>query len=174
MQHGEVVQPGGLMQYVIPLVVFLVIFAFRARRMTRARPLQLWQLWIVPVMLVVAMAAAFASAPPSGTGWLIAGAALLVGAALGWQRGRMMHIEVDRATGTLMQRASPVAILFLLGLVVVRIAMRFEGRAMHMDGATLTDALLALAVGMFGVMRLEMFLRARRLLGEHRDRAAFS
>lgn len=174
MQHGGVVQPGGLIQYAIPVAVFLVIFAFRARRMSRARPLKLWQLWIVPGILALATAVTFATMPPSGTGWLIAGAALLVGTGLGWQRGRMMHIEVDRATGTLMQRASPVAILFLLGLFVVRSAMRYEGRALGMDVATLTDALLALALGMFGVMRVEMFLRARRLLGEHRDRAAFS
>ena len=174
MQHGEVVQPGGLMRYAIMVAVVVVIFAFRARQLTRARPLKLWHLWIVPAILALAAATTFATMPPSGTGWLITGAALLVGAGLGWQRGRMMHIEVDRATGTLMQRASPVAILFLLGLFVVRSAMRYEGKALGMDVATLTDALLALALGMFGVMRVEMFLRARRLLGEHRDRAAFS
>ena len=173
MQHGEVVQPGGLFQYLIPAVVVAVIFAFRARRMTRARPLKLWQLWIVPVMLVVVAGVTFITTPPTGTGWLIAGAALLIGAAIGWQRGRMMHIEVHRETGTLMQRASPLAILFLLGLVVARSALRMEGRAMGLNLATLTDSLLALAVGMFGVMRVEMFLRARRLLEEHRA-AVFS
>jgi hypothetical protein len=30
----------------------------------------------------------------------------------------------------------------------------------------ITDVLLSFAVGMFGVMRVEMFLRARRLLAE--------
>ncbi len=173
MQHGEMVQPGGVLQYLIPIVVFVVIFAFRARRMTRARPLRLWQLWIVPVLLIVGASAAFIAMPPSGTGWLIAAVALLIGAAIGWQRGRMMHIEVHRETGTLMQRASPLALLFLLGLVVVRSALKVEGRAMGLDIATLTDSLLAFAVGMFGVMRVEMFLRARRLLEEHRA-AVFS
>ena len=168
MQHGEVVQPGGLMQYVIPVAVFVIIFAFRARRMTRARPLKLWQLWIIPGLLTVGVAAEFVKAPPSGIGWPIVLLALLVGAAIGWQRGRMMHIEVDQASGTLIQRASPLALLFIVGLVVVKAAANVEGRTLGVDVVTLSDALLAMAVGTFGVMRVEMFLRARRLMEVHR------
>lgn len=173
MQHDGVVQPGGLMQYVLPAVVIAVVFAFRARRMTRARPLKLWQLWIMPAFITVMAALAFVFTPPSGIGWLIAAIAMVIGAGLGWQRGRMMHIEVDAETGELRQRASPLAILFLIGLVVVRSVARVEGRALHLDVVMLSDALLAMVVGTFIVMRIEMFLRAKRLMREH-QRAVFS
>ena len=171
--HAEVIRPGGLAQILIPLAVFAVIFAFRARRMTRVRPLKPGQLWIMPAIVALMAVVAFVATPPRGLGWLIAAAALLVGAALGWQRGRMMHIEVDPETGELRQRASPVALLFLILLVVVKSAARAEGAAMRLDVATLSDALLALAVGMFALMRVEMYLRAKRLAEDHR-RAVFS
>jgi hypothetical protein len=38
----------------------------------------------------------------------------------------------------------------------------------HADPRAMTDVLLSFAVGLIGVARLEMFLRARRLLAEAR------
>lgn len=164
MQHDQVVQPGGLIQYLIPIVVIGIVFAFRARRMSRSRPLKLGQLWIVPAIYAVVVAASFVANPPGPLGWAAALVGLALGGVLGWYRGTTIAIAVDPATRTLSQRASPLGILLLLALVAVKSAAQAGGRAAHLDVTVLTDALLGLALGTFAVMRIEMYLRARRVL----------
>lgn len=162
--HGEVVQPNGWLQYALPFVIFIVIFAFRARRMSQMRPLKLERLWIVPVVYLVLVVTTFVTKPPTAAGWLVAVVALAAGAAAGWQRGRMMAIHVDPATHKLNQQGSPVAILFLFAIIAVKVVAQNEGAAMGFDVALVTDAALSLGLGMFTLTRLEMYLRAKRLL----------
>ena len=98
-------------------------------------------------------------------------AGLAVGAAVGWQRGKMMHIHVDPETHALNQKASPAAMFFLIGLIVVRSGARAVlGETGGVSPAMLTDPLIAFALGMFTLTRIEMYLRAKRLLGEVRSR----
>ncbi len=165
---GQAVQPTGLAQYIIPIAVIAVVFLIRGRQMTRMRKLKLEQLWIVPALYLAIVAVTFVMVPPTATGWLVAVVALAVGAALGWQRGRMMAIHVDPETHDLSQRASPLAMLFLFAIVLVRQAAQTEGRAMHLDVQLVTDAALALALGNFAMTRLEMYLRGKRLLAAAR------
>ena len=150
-------------QFVVPIAVAALLL-FRMRRMTRERPLRLEYLWIVPAMYLVITAVSFVAMPPTATGWVWAAAGLVIGAGVGWQRGKTMRISVDPATHQLNQRASPAALLFLVVLILVRSLARTEGGAMHLDVAALTNALLAMALGMFSTMRVEMYLRAKRLL----------
>jgi membrane protein CcdC involved in cytochrome C biogenesis len=84
----------------------------------------------------------------------------------------MMHIHVDPETHALNQKASPAAMLFLIGLIVVRAAARglFAQEGGGVSPAMLTDPLIAFALGMFSVQRIEMYLRAKRLLEEVRSR----
>ena len=166
--HAEVVQPSGWLQYLLPLGVFLVIFAVRARRMSQVRPLKLEQLWIVPAVYLVLVVASFVAKPPSATGWLAALVALAAGAAIGWQRGRMMAIHVDPATHTLNQKGSPVAVLFLFAIVAVKMVAQNEGAALGFDVALVTDVALAFGLGMFTATRVEMYLRGTRLLAAAR------
>ena len=161
---GQVIQPGGLLQYLLPVAIFAVIFAFRVRRMSRERPLKLEQLWIVPTLYLVLVAAAFAATPPRPLGWAISVVGLLVGAALGWQRGKAMRITVDPATHRLNHRASPLAMFMLVLLVGVRAVLRAEGSRLHLDAFLVTDVLLAFALGLFAGTRVEMYLRGKRLL----------
>jgi hypothetical protein len=166
--HGQVVQPNGIMQYVIPIAVFIVIFALRARRMSQMRPLKIERLWIVPAIYLAIVAASFVARPPTLLAWAAALVALAVGAGIGWQRGRMMQIHVDPETHALNQKGSPWAILFLLAIIGIKTAAQGEGHALGFDVVLVTDAALALALGMFAATRLEMYLRAKRLLEEAR------
>ena len=168
MMGGQVVQPTGIVQYLIPIAVFVVIFALRARSMSRMRPLKLERLWIVPAIYLAIVAANFIAKPPTLAAWIASAVALLVGAALGWQRGRMMQIHVDPQTHALNQKGSPWAILFLMAIVLVKMAVQGEGRALGFDVMLVTDAALALALGMFTTTRIEMYLRGRRMLDEAR------
>ena len=170
--HGQVVQPNGLLQYLLPLAVFIVIFALRARRMSQMRPLKLERLWIVPAVYVVLVVGTFIAKPPSAKAWFAALVALVVGAAVGWQRGRMMAIHVDPATHALNQKGSPVAVLFLFAIVAVKVVAQNEGAAMGFDVALVTDTALAFGLGMFTLTRVEMYLRAQRLLAAARATGA--
>jgi uncharacterized membrane protein len=62
--------------------------------------------------------------------------------------------------------------LFLIVLIVVRAGARsMLGEASGVTPAMLTDPLIAFALGMLTLTRVEMYIRAKRLLEEVRGRA---
>lgn len=156
-----------------PLIGVGVAAAFMIFRLTRARkskPLKLEWLWVLPLVLLLATGALLWQMPPRGLEWLWLALAFALGGAIGWQRGRMMKITVDPETHDLNQQASPAAIIFLVALVAVRHGLReglsAEAEAWHLSAAFLTDVFVVFAMGILSVTRLEMFLRARRLLAD--------
>jgi NAD/NADP transhydrogenase beta subunit len=155
-------------QTVITVAVVAVVFALRFRGMTRERPLKLELIWIMPALLVAAMVAALLQIPPHGLDWVWLTAIFVVGAAVGWWRGKLMPITIDPETHLLNIKPSPAAILFLLGLVVVRFALRAliesEASAWHVSAALITDGFIVLGVGLLAMSRVEMGLRAWGLL----------
>jgi len=168
----QVHQAPSLMSYVIPVIIFVVVLGLRMRSMGKLRPLKLERLWVVPALYLVVAALMFFQLPPTGWIAVATAAGLLIGAAVGWQRGKMMHIHVDPQTHDLNQKASPAAMFFLIGLIVVRAGARSVlGQETNVSPAMLTDPLIAFALGMFSLTRLEMYLRAKRLLEEVLGRA---
>jgi membrane protein CcdC involved in cytochrome C biogenesis len=170
MQVHPVHQSWG--SYAITIGIIIVVMALRLRSAGRMRPLKLGSLWVVPVLYLAVAAVMFAQLPPTGWVAIVCGVALLIGAAVGWQRGKMMHIHVDPETHALNQKASPAAMLFLVALIVVRMLARgVIGAEGAVSPAMLTDPLIAFALGMFTLQRVEMYVRARRLLEEARGRS---
>ncbi len=158
--------------YAVSAGIIVIIMALRMRRMGRMRPLKLETLWVVPAIYLAVAAVMFWQLPPSGWVAIASIAGLLIGAAVGWQRGTMMHIHVDPNTHALNQKASPAAMVFLIALIVVRMAAKgIVGQEAGVSPAMLTDPLIAFALGMFTLQRVEMYLRAKRLLDEARGRA---
>ncbi|MES2327473.1 MAG: CcdC protein domain-containing protein [Pseudomonadota bacterium] len=157
--------------YAITIGIVVIVMALRFRSMGKMRPLKLGSLWVVPTMYVVVAALMFIGLPPTGWVAIASAVGLLIGAAVGWQRGKMMHIHVDPETHALNQKASPAAMFFLIALIVVRAGARTVlGQTGGVSPAMLTDPLIMFAVGMFSVQRVEMYLRAKRLLEEARGR----
>lgn len=156
----------------IGVAVAAVFIGLRFLRARKVRRLRLEWLWITPVILMAATGALLAQLPPHGWEWLGLFVAFAIGGGLGWYRGRMMTITVDPHTHELNQQASPAALLFLVGLVAVRFALReglsAEAEAWHLSAAFITDVFVVFAMGLLTVTRLEMFLRARRMLTEVR------
>lgn len=156
----------------IPVAIVLLVLALRMRRLTRERPLRIEWLWVVPALYIVIAGVTFWNLPPSPMTWVAAFAALLAGAALGWQRGRMMHIAVNPDTHEISQKGSLAAMAFILVLVLIRTGARNAESlgipGVHFDVMAMTDVLIAFALGMLTMQRIEMFLRARRLLEEAR------
>ena len=60
--------------------------------------------------------------------------------------------------------------IFIAVLVAARVFLRTiaasEAQSWHVSAATILDAFLAFALGIIAMQRLEMFLRARRLLAQ--------
>lgn len=156
----------------IGIVVLIVVMGFRFSRANTARPLKLEWLWIMPAYLIAVSAFLLWQFPPQGLEWLWLTIAFAVGGALGWQRGRMMAITIDPETHTLSQTTSRAALFFLVALVALRFGLRSvlteEAGVLHLSLAFLTDVFVIFAVGLLGVTRLEMFLRARTLLAKAR------
>jgi hypothetical protein len=166
-------QPN-LLQYAIPVLVIGLVLFLRLRSMGKARPLRLERLWIVPAMYLALAIFLFWEMTPHGLGWLWAGLSFAVGGAVGWYRGTAMKINVDPETHTLNQVASPLALLFIFALIGLRMAIRagatYEAGLGHVDVPLITDCLVAMALGLLSMTRLEMFLRGSRLLDEARAR----
>lgn len=94
-------QQQQLISYVITGVVVAIVLGLRLRGMSRMRRLRLETLWVVPTIYLLFAGAMFYQFPPSPVGWAISSAALIVGAAIGWQRGKLMQIHVDPETHAL-------------------------------------------------------------------------
>jgi len=127
---------------------------------------------VVPIIYLVIAALVIAQAPPQPADlpWLIG--AGLVGCVIGWYRGKMMRITVDPETHALNQQASPLFMIILVAIIGLRYGLRYalgaESAAWGISVAALSDAPLILAAGMFTLSRVEMYIRAQRLLQEAR------
>lgn len=156
------------LSYLIAGVGLVIVVGWQLLRLNKAKRLRLERLWIVPALYSVFAAGLYWYQPPQGWEWAIAAAALAGGAGVGWLRGSTMRIAVDPVTHDLNQRQSPAAIALIAVLVLVRFAVREEFVDPTHINPGILDAFVAFAVGLLSMQRLEMFLRARRLLGEAR------
>jgi len=159
-------------QYAIPGMIILTVLFFRLRSVGKARRLRLERLWIMPAFYAAIVGFVFWSAPPHGMTWLWCLVALGVGAGLGWWRGKLMRVAVDAETHKLSQTVSPAALLFIVALIAIRSASRAMAIEMagpgHAGLMAATDILMAFALGFIAFQRVEIFLRARRMLAEAR------
>jgi len=159
MQSGS----PNIFAIAVSALIVVVVLMLRVRRMTAKRPLNPTTLWIVPTIFFGFAALTMTEFPPRGTEWLWIGIALLLGVALGWQRGRLMKIWVEPESGALMSQGSGWAIVFLVALIALRTLLR-TGLAMEaVSMGLINNVFIAFAVGLFGTQRAEMAMRAARL-----------
>jgi hypothetical protein len=166
--------PGASpLSYLLPLGIALVIIVARN---SRPRKLCIERLWLYPAIYMVLMVSALAAAPPPLTpvsiGLLVLGFA--IGVALGWQRGRFTRIDIHPETHDLTSRASPIGLVLIFAILALRYAVRdvltepIAGVPVLAAG----EALLVMAVAMLSTQRLELWLRARRMLADAQAGAA--
>jgi hypothetical protein len=161
-------QGGNWIATLLPFAIIAVVIALRIRTMRRERPLKLGTLWVVPVVYLLLAGSILVAAPPPELGWALAAIGLAIGLVVGWYRGRLIQIECN-GDGELRQRASPLAMLLLLALVVLKLGARqvFGETAATQPGSQamlLTDAFIGFALGLLSATRAEIYLRAKRLL----------
>jgi hypothetical protein len=164
---------------IIPIIVVVAIVLLRN---ARARNLRVERLWIGPVLIVALTALSFWGQGqgqfeiPSPAMIGLDVIALIVGGFLGWHRGRFTRITVDPQTHVLTSKASAVGILVILAIMVARFGLRSfavqNASALGVSLTDITDAFLLMAVGVVCMQRLEIYLRATRLLAEAKSGSA--
>jgi len=162
-------QPGGNWITALPFVILVVVLSLRLRLMSRERPLRVQTLWVVPVIYILLAGSMLLTLPPPPVGWGLVVVGTAIGAAVGWHRGKLIRIHRDEQTGELRQKASPIALLLLAALVVLKLGTRAifgETSAGHPGSGALllTDAFIGFALGLLSATRLELYLRAQRVL----------
>jgi hypothetical protein len=171
---------GGTAQILTPLITVAILALVLWRRNSRPRQLRIERLWIRPVLFALIVSATIAATPfpLDPLSLAVFALALVVGAGLGWQRGRFMHIDVHPETHDVTSRVSPVGMIFILAVLALRLLLRGaaleNGSALGLRAATITDGLILLLGAMIVAQSLEMWLRARRLLEEARAAKAAS
>ena len=162
-------EPHGWLATLLPFVVIAVVLALRFRTMRRERKLDLKRLGVVPVVYIILIGFIFSALPPPLLGWEILLGGLIVGLLAGWYRGRLIEIRRDPETGELRQKASPLAMLLLLAIIVLKVGARHVfGESAASDPASpamlMTDGFIGFALGLLSATRLEIYVRAKRLL----------
>jgi len=165
-------------QLFLPVLIILPVLYLRMRKMTKAQPLKLGRLWIRPALILLA-AGLVVFLPQPGQhairhflaqdwAWLAVAAGL--GGVAGWHWGRTMAIEVHPEDGTLMVKGGQATILVMAVLILFRMGMRtglrMEANAWHLDVLLISDALIVFTAFLFTLRAVEMYLRARRVMGE--------
>jgi RsiW-degrading membrane proteinase PrsW (M82 family) len=162
-------EPNGWLATLLPFLVIAIVLALRFRTMRRERKLDLERLWVVPVVYVILIGFIFSALPPPILGWELLIAGLIPGLVAGWYRGRLIKIHRDPETGELRQQASPLAMLLLVAIIVLKVGARHVfGETAASDPAgpamLMTDAFIGFAFGLLSATRIETYVRAKRLL----------
>jgi hypothetical protein len=164
----------------IPIVLAMGLVILRN---SRARRLRIEAMWIAPLMVVALIGLALWGESKTGRGGLVLTpvnigldvAGIVIGAFLGWWRARFTNITIDPATHELTSRASPLGMVVIMGILVLRTLVRTytaeNAGALGQWGPPIADALLVMSVGLVCAQRLELFTRASRMLAEARANA---
>ena len=160
-------------------LVPLVAVALVILRNARARRLRIEAMWIAPVVIIALIALALgAEGMPAPLGLALDVAGLVIGTGLGWWRAQHHPSSAgDPLTHELTSRASPLGMLVILGVFAVRFGIRYlaqqNGTTLGVWAIAIPDALLVMSVGLVCAGRIEIFIRATRLLNEARAKAGW-
>lgn len=159
----------NLVRTLAPFIVVGIIVALRARKMGTVQPMKLNRLWIRPAIVGVISTVVLFVTPPATV--LEASALVLVagvGAVIGWHQAKLMAISVDEATGALNVKASRWGMITLLGIILVRMALRpwltGPDSPLHASVGLVTDGFVLFIAGFYAARSAEMFVRGRALL----------
>ena len=157
----------------IGIAVALIIILLRNRRKRTLRP---QFLWVMPLLVTTAIGFglwATTQHPHFGPyAWIAFAAALALGCVAGWWRGKTITIEKE-PDGSLRSQASPLGLVLVVALFAFRGVLRplIESHAAqwHLNALAVTEAFLVFALALIVLQRVEMFIRARRILAGRPD-----
>src|SRR5215469_13702055 len=137
----------AFLRYLIPVGVAVAVIILRN---SRPRRLRIETLWVLPAIYVALLASSLAAAPPPLTPVSLGmiGLGLMLGAAVGWQRGRFTQIDIHPETHDLTSRQSPIGLVFIFAILAVRYGARSlltaDAGTLHIPVVAALDAFFAL------------------------------
>ena len=166
-------------QQLIPLAVIPVAIVLVLLRNRRKRVLRPHLLWVVPaivgplILLGVWGSSRAVGAAPFGAGaWAILLVGGVLGGVAGWWRGKTITIERE-PDGSLRSQASPLGLVLVVALFAFRGVLRplIESHAAQwrLNALAVTEAFLVFALALIVLQRVEMYIRARRILAGGSD-----
>jgi hypothetical protein len=169
------------MQQILPLIIPLVVVAIILRRSMGTRKVRFRAMWIRPAVLLILAGVTLAEAPMPGPIALAAFlAAALVGGGVGYLRARHLELSVDPETGTVSSKSTPIGTILIVGLVGLRIGLRYmfpemgggqAGGHLEKDAVLWTDGALIFSAAMLVTQAIVIWQRTRPLLAEHAARS---
>lgn len=159
---------------VVPVVLVLILLRNRRRRVLRPN-----LLWVMPAIVgllillgVWGSTRAVGAAPFGLEAWAILLVGAVLGGVAGWWRGKTITIEKE-PDGSLRSQASPLGLVLVVALFAFRGVLRplIESHAAqwHLNALAVTEAFLIFALALIVLQRVEMFIRARRILAGRPD-----
>lgn len=167
-------------EQLIPLIVIAIVLPLVLLRNRRPRTLHLRWMWVVPALIIPLIGfglwgTAYADPMHASFGpvdWALLAAGLALGAAAGWWRGKMVVIHKD-TDGVLKAQASPLGLIliiaFLLGRNALRAVLEPHAAEWGLNVLAVSDAFLLFAIGLVVTQRVEMYIRARRIMAGRPD-----
>jgi hypothetical protein len=166
-------------QQLIPLAVIPVAIVLVLLRNRRKRVLRPHLLWVVPAIVgplillgVWGTSRAVGAAPFDAGAWAILLVGGVLGGVAGWWRGKTITIEKE-PDGSLRSQASPLGLVLVVALFAFRGVLRplIESHAAQwrLNALAVTEAFLVFALALIVLQRVEMYIRARRILAGGSD-----
>jgi len=160
--------------YVLIVLALVIGMGFRVYRMTRERRWSVSRMWISPaIFLVITIGVVVLDARTSTPlAALLAPLGLVAGIAIGFYQGTHTTVRVDKPNHSLFVKTSPIGALIFIGVLALRIGLRFASGGMAAVQAAQTQpgvvalppaaaifgsVLLALAAG--SVLGLRIYLQ---------------
>jgi hypothetical protein len=168
------------MNHILPFVIPLLIVALLLRRSMGTRKVRMRAMWIRPAILLVLAGVTLAASPMPGPIALAAFvAAAIVGAGVGYLRARHLELSVDPVTGTVSSKSTPIGMILIVGLVAIRIGLKYAfpemgaqpGGHLAKDAVLWTDGALIFSAAMLATQAIAIWQRTRPLLAEHAARS---
>ncbi|HEX3672954.1 MAG TPA: hypothetical protein VHU87_01650 [Rhizomicrobium sp.] len=162
-----------------PYIVPVIVLALFARRLIKNEPrkVRLGGLFVLPLLLVVAVAATLANTPAPPLFWMVGYAiALVLGAGVGFLTTHHQEFTIDPATGTVMSRATPIGTILIVILFALRFGLKLVVPQMNAptgghpsaDVLAWTDAGLIFSTGLMIARAATTWFHARPLIAAHR------
>ena len=162
----------------IGVAIALPLILLRNRKPRALRPE--W-MWVMPVLIVplmglaiwgTSMAPGASHEPFNALSWVVIALGVILGGVAGWWRGRMTTIE-KHPDGVLKAQASPLGLILIIVLVFGRRALSAwlepHAAGLGLNALAVADAFLVFVAAMIVVQRIEMFIRAKRVLAGGSD-----
>jgi protein-S-isoprenylcysteine O-methyltransferase Ste14 len=176
-------------QHLLPYLGPVLVIALLARRLLRNEPRKIrpWGLLILPTIITLGVISLFAATPlpqPIVIWGLGFGVALAIGATAGFLTSHHQEFTIDKATGDVFARATPLGAILVVVLIAARFGIKYvtphadpyAAHPVHPSASVLgwTDVGIMFAMGMVYARTITTWLHARPLLAAHKAQQAIS